>query len=158
MTAYNLSGVASSPSNVYQATSRSTVIDTLDDWSKTYEHSSNLIFDTTNSQYTNGDSSRVIRTSSSNEYIIWKQPGMTSFQAIAYFWPEEAVKHFSIYTSSDGRNWTLTSPVINSIGSNWLEYIYTLNGLSTANYVKIVWNNLSGQIWNPNLGEVTIAY
>jgi len=158
VTAYNLSEVAGSPSNAYQANSGSTIIDTLDNWSKTYEHSSNLTFDTSNSQYANGDSSRVIRTTATNQYVIWRQPGMTSFQAIAYFWPEEPVKPFSIYTSSDGRNWTLSSPMINSIGSNWLEYIYTLNGLSTVSYVKMVWNNLNGQAWNPNLGEVTITY
>jgi predicted double-glycine peptidase len=83
---------------------------------------------------------------------------MTSFQAIAYFWPNEPVSHFSIYTSLDGRNWTLSDPTINSISGNWLEYIYTLNGLSNVNYVKIVWDNTSGQPWNPNLGEVTLTY
>jgi len=156
--AYNLSGVAGRPSSPYQAGSGGIVIDNLDDWSKTYEHSSNLTFDTTNSQYMNGDPSRVMRTTATNENITWRRANMTSFQVTAYFWPSEPVSHFSIYTSSDGRIWTRSHPAISSIYSNWLEYIYTLNGLSKVNYVKMVWNNTSGQVWNPELGEVTITY
>ena len=134
------------------------IVDNLDDWSKTYEHSSNLTFDTGNSQYTNGDPSRVMRKTASNEYIIWRRVGMTSFQAIAYFWPYESVSHFSIYTSADGTSWMLSQPEISSLGGDWLEYIYTLNGLSNVNYVKMVWNNTSGQAWSPELGVVTITY
>jgi len=158
VTAYNLSGVAGSPSSPYQAGSGGIVIDNLDDWSKAYEHSSNLTFDTTNSQYMNGDPSRVMRTTATDESITWRRANMTSFQATAYFWPSEPVSHFSIYTSSDGRNWSRSHPAISSIYSNWLEYIYTLSGLSQVNYVKMVWNNTSGRVWNPELGEVTITY
>ncbi len=83
---------------------------------------------------------------------------MISFQAITYFWPSEPISHFSIYTSVDGRIWMLSNPEVTEIYGNWLEYIYTLNGLARVNYVKMVWNNTSGQSWNPNLGEVTISY
>ena len=83
---------------------------------------------------------------------------MTSFQAIAYFWPDEPVSHFSIYTSSDGKHWALSHPAISRIGGDWLEYIYTLNELSNVNYVKMIWNNPRGQAWSPELGEVTITY
>lgn len=155
--AYNVVGVAGKPSSPYQAESGSIIVDNLDDWSKAYEHSSNLTFDTTDYQRMHSDQSRVDRTTATNEYITWRQTGMTSFQAIAYFWPSEPVSHFSIYTSANGRMWTLTHPIISSIYGNWLEYIYTLNGLSNVNYVKMVWNNTSGQVWNPELGEVTIT-
>jgi hypothetical protein len=156
--AYNIAGLAGRPSSPYQAGSGSIIIDNLDDWSKTYEHSSNLTFDTINSQYLNGDSSRVSRTTSTNEYITWKQESMISFQAITYFWPGEPVSHFSIYTSANGKYWTLSDPVISSINSDWPEYIYTLNALPEANYVKMVWNNTIGSPWSPELGEVTITY
>jgi hypothetical protein len=134
------------------------IIDNLDDWSRTYEHSSNLTFDTTRSQYMHGDPSRVISSTATNEFIIWKHIGITSFQAIAYFWPEEPISHFSIYISSDGSNWTRSNPTIWGFYGNWLEYVYTLHGLSNVNYVKIVWNNTDGTAWNPNLGEVAIFY
>jgi len=32
-----------------------------------------------------------------------------------------------------------------------------LQGLSNTNYVKMVWNNLTGQAWNPQLGTVSIS-
>ncbi len=158
VTAYNLSGVAGSPSSPYQAGSAHMLVDNLNDWSKTYAHSSNLYFDTTNSQYMHGDSSRATRKTATYEYITWKQANMISFQAITCFWPNEPVSHFSIYTSSDGSNWTLSNPSITEFYGNWFEYIYTLNGLSQVNYVKMVWNNTSGQAWSPQLGEVTIGY
>lgn len=156
--AYNLSGVAGVPSSPYQAASGRIIVDNLDDWSKTYEHSSNLTFDTANSKYMDGDPSRVIRTTATHESIVWKQPQMASFQAIAYFWPNELVSHFSIYTSQDGGHWTLAHPAIGNIESDWLEYVYTVHGLSNVNYVKMVWNNTSGHVWNPELGEVSITY
>jgi len=155
--AFNLSGVAGRPSSPYQAGSGRMIVDDLNNWGKTYEHSSHLTFDTANSQHMNGDPSGVIRTTATKEYIIWRQAGMISFQAIAYFWPGEPVIHFSIYTSSDGRNWTRSQPAVSSLGGNWLEYIYTLNGLSKVNYIKIIWNNTSKHQWNPELSGVTFT-
>jgi len=133
------------------------LIDNLNDWSKIHEHSSNLSFDTTNSQYMQGDTSRVIRTTTTHEYIIWQKANMTSFQAITYYWPNEPVVYLSLFTSFDGNKWILTTPIINSLGGNWQEYVYTLNNLSHVTYVKLVWNNMSDHEWNPDLGEVTIT-
>ena len=158
VTAYNLSGIAGPPSASYQAGSTGIMIDNLNDWSKVYQHSSNLTFDTTNSQYMRGDTSRVIRTTATHEFITWKQANMVSFQAIAYFWPAEPVSPLSFYTSADGTNWTAVVPGVVSLGGDWLEYIYTLQGMSNTNYVKIVWNNLTGRVWNPNLGAASILY
>ena len=158
VTAYNVSGMAGMSSIPYQASSGSMIVDNLNDWSKTYEHSGNLTFDTTNSEYMHSDSSRVVRKTSTNEEIIWRQTNIISFQAIGYFWPSEPISHFSIYLSADGRNWSLSEPTISSIHGNWLEYIYTLNNLLNVNYVMMMWNNTNGQTWNPELGEVTIAF
>ena len=158
VTAYNLSGVAGSTSVPVESGSTAVLIDNLNDWGKTHEHSSNLTFDNANSQYMNGDPSRVVRTTATQEYITWRQTGMISFQAVAYFWPGEPVSPFSIYTSPDGTNWTINQPTISSPGGNWLAYIYTLKNLSKVSYVKMVWNNTSGHEWNPELSEVTITY
>lgn len=156
--AYNLSGVAGRPSRPYQAESGRMLIDDLNNWSKTYEHSNHLVIDSANSQHMNGDSSGVARTTATDEYIIWRQDGMTSFQATAYFWPGEPVVHFSVYTSSDGRHWTRSQPAVSGLGGDWLEYVYTLDGLSDVNYIKMVWNNVGEQEWSPELSEVTITF
>ena len=156
--AYNVSDVAGLPSNSYQAGSAGIMINNLNDWTHVYQHSSNLMFDTTNSQYMRGDTSRAARTTATHGFITWKQVNMLSFQAISYFWPAEPVSAFSIYTSADGINWTATTPQIVSIYGDWPEYIYTLQGLSNTNYVKMVWKNLTGKVWNPNLGAVSILY
>src|SRR5258708_6585153 len=110
--AYSLSGIAGPPSASYQAGSRGMMIDNLNDWSKVYQHSSNLRFDATNVQYMRGDTSRAIRTTATYEFVTWKQANMVSFQAITYFWPYEPVSPFSIYTSMNGKNWTTATPEV----------------------------------------------
>lgn len=155
---YTTTNVAGSPSNVYQARSTGLLIDTLSNWSDTYAHSNDLSVNTVNSSYMNGASSAITRTMATNAYIVWQKQGITSFQAATYFWPNEPVDNFSIYTSSDGSTWQLTHPEISKIATNWSEYIYSVNGLSNANYVKIVWNNIHGKPWSPELGAVSISY
>ena len=116
------------------------------------------MFDTTYTQYLSGDTSRAVRTTATHEFVTWKQANLVSFQAISYFWPAEPISAFSIYTSVDGINWTAATPQIVSIYGDWPEYIYTLQRLSGVNYVKMVWNNLTGKVWNPQLGAVSILY
>jgi hypothetical protein len=156
--AYNMSGVAGPPSPPFQAGATNIMIDNLNDWSHVYQHSSNLRFDTTYSQYMRGDTSRAIRKTATHEFLTWKQMNMVSFQAITYFWPREPISSFSVYDSADGKSWTQVTPQIANIGGDWLECIYTLQGLSGVNYVKMVWNNTTGQYWNPNLGAVSILF
>ena len=83
---------------------------------------------------------------------------MQSFQAIAYFWPGELISHFSIYTSADGSGWARAQPQITEIYGKWFEYIYTLNGLTQVNYIRMIWNNTGGEPWNPSLGAISILY
>lgn len=156
--ANNVSGVAGPPSNIIQAGSSGMMIDNLNDWTHVYQHSSNLRFDRSNSRYMHGDTSRVTRATTTHEFITWKQTNMLSFQAISYFWPGEPVSPFTVYTSADGTTWTAVTPQVAEVYGDWPQYIYTLQGLSGVNYVKVVWNNLTGQNWSPNLGDVTILY
>jgi hypothetical protein len=153
---YNVSGVAGTPSVSYQAGATGMMIDDLNDWSKVYLHSNHLTFDTANPQYMRGDASRVARITATHEFVIWKVANMVSFQAVSYFWPTESVSSFSFYTSGDGTQWTAVAPGVVSVYGDWQQYIYTLQGLSGVNYVQVVWNNTTGQPWNPNLGAVSI--
>ena len=154
---YTVAGVTGSASNVYQARSTGLAIDDLNDWSHVYAHSSHLTFSTANSNFMNNDSSVATRTTSTPEYIIWRHNGMTSFQAITYFWPKEPVSNFSIYVSGDGVSWKFVRPEMSVLNSNWFEYIYSLNGLSNTNYVKVVWNNTHGNSWSPAIGSVSLS-
>ncbi len=157
VTAFNHAGTPGRPSEPYQVGAPDVTIDNLGDWNKSYKHSSNLTFETGNAQHLKGHSSAAKRTTPTNEWIVWKQAAVKSFQASAYFWPSESVSHFSIFTSSDGRSWELTNPAIYKIKNDWTEYIYTLNDLSDANYIKVQWNNTGGQVWSPVLSTVSLS-
>jgi Cellulase (glycosyl hydrolase family 5) len=156
VTAYNLAGVASPPSPSYQAGSAAMLIDNMHSWSGVYQHSANLTFDTTSAQLMGGDISRAVRTNATHQFIIWKHAHTSSFQAIGYFWPGEPVSSFTFSVSADGKSWRTVVPGVISFPSNWLEFVYSLQGLTDVAYVKIAWNNVSGQPWNPNLGTVSI--
>jgi YD repeat-containing protein len=126
------------------------ITDDLNDWSKTYSHTSNLYLDWASPEYFAGDPFRAARGTATNEEIVWKQVGMKSFQAVTYY-VTETVYPFSLYTSSDGVNWTLTNPTVTmgDTAFSWTKYTYALTNLSAVNYVKIRWNNLTGNAWSP---------
>ncbi|GAC1361948.1 MAG: hypothetical protein PVS3B1_01820 [Ktedonobacteraceae bacterium] len=155
---YNTAGVAGTTSNVFQASVTKTTIDDLNDWSLTYAHSDDLLFSHDNSNFMSGDSSVVIRKKLAASYIIWKQHSMSSFQMISYVWPHDLKGQFSIYSSLDGKTWSLQMPVVSTIRVDWPERIYSLYGLTNTSYVKVVWDANNVQPWTPALGQVSISY
>ena len=87
---------------------------------------------------------------------MWKLPGMTAATATGYFWPDEPVSDFSFATSADGRTWTPAQPETVAVPGNWIRHDYTLTGLRGANYLRITWNNATGQPWTPQLSRVAL--
>jgi TIR domain len=136
-----------------------TIIDDLNNWSKTYSHTTNLDFDTNNSQWMDGDTSLLYRPANTPEEVVWKLSGMTSFQAITYFWPPQSgspLNDLSVYTSADDVHWTTATPTLSGGTGNWIEYTYTLSNLSNVNFVQMRWSVTSNNNWSQQIGQVTL--
>jgi len=157
--AYNRVGVPGAYSSVYGVHAAVLLADNLNDWSQSFYHTSDLRFDSSNSAYFAGDTSRAYRSiiqPGGVDEIIWHVQNMYNFRATTYFWPGEAVAPFSISTSFDCNHWTQVTPGITGGGGNWPTYTYTLNNLSNTNFVRIRWGSSSGHSWNPQIGQVII--
>ena len=162
--AFNVDGVASAYSNVTSvvAPGPPVVVDDLNDWTKSFDHSANVSFDHSNAQNFDGDTSRADRHIADNEWIVWRKPNMTQFEAVTYFWQGEPVSPFSLYVSADDSTWTAVTPTITSgpppvNNMVWLQYTYSLNNLTNVSFVKVVWNNTTGMSWSPQISQVTLT-
>jgi hypothetical protein len=116
-----------------------TLVDNLDNWSKTYSHTDDLHFDTNNIQYFDADASRVKRSTPTPGEIVWYQPHINQFQLDTYFDPSRTVSPFELYLSRDGINWERAHPhiVTSHGGALWAKYTYildmTMRGTTTQN-------------------------
>ena len=136
-----------------------TIVDDLNNWNKIYSHTTNLNFDINNSQWMDGDTSLLYRLANTPEEVVWKLPGMTSFQAITYFWPPQSgapLNDLSVYTSADDVHWTAATPTLSGGTGNWIEYTYTLSDLSNVNFVQMRWSVTSNNEWSQQIGQVTL--
>jgi hypothetical protein len=137
-----------------------TIVDVLDDLSLTFAHSPNLKFDRGQSEAFEDDTSRLIRSTNTNEYIIYKaQPNkdLTEFTAKAWFWANEAVTDFAFYSSTDNVTYTTFAPT-QTVGNNgWKEVNYSGALPTGTQYLKIVYKHTTSNLWNPQLGEVTLT-
>jgi glucuronoarabinoxylan endo-1,4-beta-xylanase len=119
-------------------------MDHLNDWSHTYSHSSSLTFGVNSAQYFGGDTSRVTRTTTGSAEVVWHVPDLISAFVTVYFWPNATLAPFTFATSADeGATWQAATPLIDAVGSNWLEYTYLLTGSGSADYLKVVFPAIS---------------
>ncbi len=145
-----------------------TVVDHLNDWKKTYKHSSGLVLDTVNASAV-GDRSRAMRAAGSaggtaEESIIYQFNGATRVQLTGLFATDAdpVIRNFTFYTSPDGDTWTEHEGVatkdypINS--GYWTKRVYTLTPLSNGtNYIKIAFPSGGTVSYSPQIGEVQLS-
>ncbi|GGG12996.1 glycoside hydrolase family 30 protein [Paenibacillus aceti] len=136
-----------------------TLVDDLDDWSKTFSHTSGLVMDSSNSGYFNGDASRVKRLDGTTESFVYNIPNITSFQAV--FYQFSVWDGIAFYVSSDQENWTklahASTPGVYT-GSKWYQKTYYSVELPPAGtqYLKV---ELSGSdSWEKQVSQMTINY
>lgn len=140
--------------------------DDLNDWSKTYSHSSGLIFDTANATVL-GDSSRASRNhtnASPAENVIYKYPGIRSFSVTGlYATHAEAINNFKFYTSPNGTTWTQQTGGTNADapinGGDWTRRVYTFNSVPAGTeYLKVEFPTGGALSYNPQLSKVSLNY
>jgi hypothetical protein len=144
----------------YRANNTKTLVDNLDDWSLVHSHSDDLVLDSSNPQNAEGDTSRASRHTSQADEIVWHAPGMRSFEMVTYFWPSEKQSHFTVQVSTDANTWTdaANDTVLVGGSGNWVKWTYSLQNLQAVDYVRVVWNNLTGQHFSPQIGTVRIVH
>lgn len=132
--------------------------DALNDWSQTDSHTANLTFDTASVDLLGNDSSRATRTDNTAAEIVWKKPAITSFRAVAYHWPSEAVTHLGFLTSIDGTTWVPVTPTVEGGEGNWKRFVYSARNLGNVNYLKVRFNPTSGKGWAQQLSQMEISH
>lgn len=152
---------------VFSDTANRTVTDACGDATNPsfiFARSYDIGVDTSSSVYLGGDNERYcsIRSSQEAEWITYSFPDMSSASITTYFWPGEAISNFKFYTSSDNSAWTEVTPAITTVASTmpyWHRVVYSISSMTPGvNYLKVFWQNLSGQPWSPQLGAVSITH
>ncbi|GGD78686.1 hypothetical protein GCM10010911_40950 [Paenibacillus nasutitermitis] len=154
-----------SAQRLYADSLNTDMTDELNDYSKMYSHSANLLLDANNQAAFNGDASRLARSSNTEEYIIYKTPSqtrdITGFTAAGWYWPDEAVTDFAFYASPDGVTYTPFTPAkttVNGTGSIWNKMVYKGASLpGGTKFIKMVFKQNTANYWNPQLGSVGIS-
>ena len=135
-----------------------TIIDELSDWSEIFSHSANLVFDASNPDYFDGDITRLKRMTLTPEEVVYKQPGLTEFEATTYAEGEDPKAQFSFFTSGDGVTWSPVAPKVADAGKGgWRRIVYTLEDLAGVGYIKIRWMPVTGNVWSPQLTQVKLV-
>lgn len=138
--------------------SGSTLTDDLDDFTKILALSNAGWFylQTGGENLTDGDASRLVRYVVAAEWATWQLSGARSMTVTAYFWPVDAVNHFSFAYSSDNITFTPITPTINDVGGDWNKITYVLNLPGGVNYVRANFP-VSTYHWTPQLGQVVLS-
>jgi len=141
------------------------LLDPLDDFTMVAQRSANWDLDKTNIKFLGNDPSRAVRKVDDEEYLIYRHPHLTGF--VLQIFARTAVPITSIvkiYRSAD--NGIPTVPVdyryISRVAASeggWTLYEIGPKAAmpNGTNSLAIVFEPVSGNPWDPNLGQVTLT-
>lgn len=137
------------------------MIDSADDWSRSYSHSSNMVIDMSNPEYFNGDQSRFTRSSTAAGEVVYFMESLSQFKAKVYLFGEADVDKVKFYSSADGISWGLagtsrSNPQPTLYGWNLMEYRSASSLPSGTKYLKVEFTD-STDGWATQLGEITLS-
>ncbi|WNS45152.1 polysaccharide lyase family 8 super-sandwich domain-containing protein [Paenibacillus sp. MMS20-IR301] len=137
-----------------------TLVDDLDDFTQLFARSANLSFDRGEAATFGGDTSRLIRSKNTNDYIIYKAAAdkdMTDFALKTWFWSTEQTTDFQFYTSPDNITYTPFIPDKAAGSAGWKEVNYSGSLPAGTRYLKIVYMHSTSNLWNPQIGQAVIT-
>ena len=125
-----------------------------------YSHTSNLGFDSSNSSYFEGDTSRLFRPNpgAQNQSIVYHRNDqfIGGFQFYTYYWTGESVQNFTFYTSPDGTTWTQWIPARINYGGTWTKFVFLSDATHVIPngtlYIKAVFPN-NPTYWTPQVAS-----
>lgn len=139
--------------------------DPLNDLSLTSAHTADLGIDTTNTSLLGNDPARAFRETAGDGSAQWTisasdaPGGLTGFDAIAYYWPDQPGDPLSFAVSTDGTTWTDVTPTVaetpGAVGGNWTKDVYSVRGLSGIFQVRVTWPDDSTPVWAQQLGDIS---
>lgn len=136
-----------------------TLIDEMVGFDNIFERSANFWFDGSNTHVADGDDSRLIRTTDTDEYIVYHLDSINSFEAKFYSGNTVGVQ---FYASSDNADW---SPVavndrnVKNTSDGWFTVTKASQQIPPGtNYLKVVLLGSNEYNWYPQLGQMKITY
>jgi hypothetical protein len=140
--------------------SRKSILDPLDDWSKSLAHTRNWTFESKNANLFEGDLSRIKRTKDTPESVTYRCPDITDFAARVYF-AEDFVGKIKVYSSPDNATWMPVAlkndPPIPTASHFKRTVITPVDLPSGTSYLKIEFDH-DPLIYSPQLGEVRLYH
>lgn len=150
----------------YASISDSTILfiiyDSLSDFSKIENRSTNLIIENSNEGNFNGDKARLVRTDVKNAYLVYQVDTIQDFY-IDLWEVDSTGGGIRVYQATDGINFTEiqlkhTSPA--DFGYRFLRRFRPAEVLSdSVHYLKVeLYGGLPGNGWKNQIGSVAIIY
>ncbi|MCP2370311.1 hypothetical protein BJ978_000987 [Agromyces terreus] len=135
---------------------RAALVDDLDDFSLTAEHTGSLSIDGGNPAQFGGDTGRAKRDSADPASLVWTYDDISGADFTAWYWPDQPVIPIAVAGSADGTEWTTLAPQVTGGAGNWKRYDYSLRGLEGVDFLKISWDGAEGEPWTPQIGQLTL--